>query len=257
MQTTSASKAGVASNSGEAGSEIGATTRRAGTSLRRSLLRALVLPIATALLTGGVFGYRAAEKVVSSAYDQSLSNLANGIANRARVENGEVTIALSPEAEALLRTDTVDDIYFRVRDDFGRIIAGDADLPPPETSESDTAAGSPTPFVETSTSAGATNATGSRISFFDAQFRDQSIRGVRFHPVVDGQGIYVTVAETLGKRRAAIRDLLLGFGLAVFLVLAAIAAPSCATESPPAWHRCITCSPSLPSVPARISPRLI
>ncbi|MEF8725037.1 MAG: sensor histidine kinase [Candidatus Accumulibacter phosphatis] len=223
MQTTSASKAGVASNSGEAGSEIGATTRRAGTSLRRSLLRALVLPIATALLTGGVFGYRAAEKVVSSAYDQSLSNLANGIANRARVENGEVTIALSPEAEALLRTDTVDDIYFRVRDDFGRIIAGDADLPPPETSESDTAAGSPTPFVETSTSAGAT-ATGSRISFFDAQFRDQSIRGVRFHPVVDGQGIYVTVAETLGKRRAAIRDLLLGFGLAVFLVLAAIAA---------------------------------
>lgn len=47
---------------------------------------------------------------------------------------------------------------------------------------------------------------------------------MRFHPVVNGQGIYVTVAETLGKRRAAIRDLLLGFGLAVFLVLAAIAA---------------------------------
>ena len=90
MQTTSASKAGVASNSGEAGSEIGATTRRAGTSLRRSLLRALVLPIATALLTGGVFGYRAAEKVVSSAYDQSLSNLANCVANRARVENGAI-----------------------------------------------------------------------------------------------------------------------------------------------------------------------
>jgi two-component system sensor histidine kinase TctE len=223
MQTASTSKAGAAINSGEAGSEIGATPRRAGTSLRRSLLRALVLPIAAALLTGGVFGYRAAEKVVSSAYDQSLSNLANGIANRARVENGEVTIALSSEAEALLRTDTVDDIYFRVRDDFGRIIAGDVDLPPPETSESGAAAGSPTPFLETPTSAGAT-ATGSRISFFDAQFRDQTIRGVRFHPVVDGQGIYVTVAETLGKRRAAIRDLLLGFGLAVFLVLAAIAA---------------------------------
>lgn len=219
MPTANASKAGGGSHSGAPGSEVRATTRRAGTSLRRSLLRALVLPIAAALLTGGVFGYRAAEKVVSSAYDQSLSNLANGIANRARVENGEITITLSPEADALLRTDTVDNIYFRVRDDFGRIIAGDADLPPPEIPGSD----SPAPSRETPASDEAT-ASGPRISFFDAHFRDQTIRGVRFHPIVDGQGIYVTVAETLGKRRAAIRDLLLGFGLAVFLVLAAIAA---------------------------------
>jgi len=211
------------STGAEAGS--GGTQVSPGTSLRHSLLRALAVPLLVALFAGGVFAYRAAEKVVSSAYDQSLLNLANGIANRARVENGEITIGVTAEAEALLRTDTVDHIYFRVRDDSGRIVAGDADLPPPEipvnalegnTSEL-TAASAPLHEL-------AANSAGPRSFFFDGHFREQAIRGVRFHPMVDQHGIYVTVAETLGKRRDAIRDLLLGFGLAVLLVLAAVAA---------------------------------
>lgn len=191
-------------------------------SLRRSLLRTLVLPILAALLAGGVVGYRAAEGVVSTAYDQSLLNLANGIANRARVENDAVTIDLTAETEALLRTDTIDRIYFRVRDDAGRIIVGDADLPPPEaaTSRSSTRApASGLPGKESGPGRGS-----AEVTFFDGQFRDQAIRGVRFHPLVEGRGIYVTVAETLGKRRAAVRDLLLGFGLAVLLVLGAVLA---------------------------------
>ena len=51
-------------------------------SLRRSLLRALALPILIALLTGGTFAYLIAEQVVSRAYDQSLLNLAERIADR-------------------------------------------------------------------------------------------------------------------------------------------------------------------------------
>ena len=84
-------------NSGKEGSESGAVskTREAGASLRRSLLHALVVPLTLALFTGVVLGYQAAEKVVSTAYDQSLLNLATGIANRARVENGEITMGLT------------------------------------------------------------------------------------------------------------------------------------------------------------------
>ena len=216
MPTTSAPKP-------QAGTSTIETT--AGTSLRRSLLRALVAPIMVALLTGGMFGYRAAEKVVASAYDESLLNLANGIANRARVENGKITISLSAEAEELLRTDTMDHIYFRVRDDSGRIIAGDADLPPPESPAQDLPPNfSELPQTEIQARDPHSTSTNFRLYFFDSHFRGQPIRGVRFHPFVDNHGFYVTVAETLGKRRAAIRDLLLGFGVAVLLVLAAAGA---------------------------------
>ncbi|WP_291991996.1 sensor histidine kinase [Candidatus Accumulibacter sp. ACC003] len=206
MPATSAARAGARSTETETGS-----------SLRRSLLRALAVPILVALLAGGVFGYQAAEKVVSAAYDQSLANLASGIANRARVENGKITIGLTAEAEELLRTDTVDHIYFRVRDESGRIVAGHADLPPPEG-----LSGVPPPPFEARDQR--PNTVEPIFSFFDGDFRGEAIRGVRFHPVVDQHGVYVTVAETLGKRRAAIGDLLFGFGLAVLLVLAAVAA---------------------------------
>jgi two-component system sensor histidine kinase TctE len=162
---------------------------------------------------------------VSAAYDQNLLNLANGIANRARVENGDITIALSAEAEALLRTDTVDHIYFRVRDDSGRIIAGDADLPPPELPTHDFPPHfSELPQPEIQTRAPRTYPAGLQHYYFEGFYRGATIRGVRFHPQVESHGFYVTVAETLGKRNEAIRDLLLGFGVAVLLVLAAFGA---------------------------------
>lgn len=216
-------EAGSSTIEAEAGTRTIET--EAGTSLRRSLLAALVAPILVALLAGGVFGYRAAEKVVSAAYDQNLLNLANGIANRARLENGDITIALSAEAETLLRTDTVDRIYFRVRDDSGRIIAGDADLPPPELPTHDILPHfSELPQPEILSRAPRTYSTGLQHYYFEGYYRGETIRGVRFHPAVEERGFYVTVAETLGKRNEAIRDLLLGFGIAVLLVLAAFGA---------------------------------
>lgn len=225
MRTSSAANSAAGLRAAELTAAGSSTANEAGTSLRRSLLRALAAPILAALFTGGVVGYGVAERVVSTAYDQSLLNLANGIVNRARVENGQVTIGLTAEAEALLRTDTVDRIYVRVRDDSGRIIAGDADLPPPEVPARDISAGlSSLPPQPPPTDDRRPNAAEPVFSFFDGHFRGEAIRGVRFHPLVDDHGVYVTVAETLGKRRGAIRDLLFGFGLAVLLVLAAVAA---------------------------------
>ncbi|WP_300317916.1 sensor histidine kinase [Accumulibacter sp.] len=224
MPTTDAAESTAAARVVEATAGHTATKLPAA-SLRRSLLRSLAVPLLLALFAGSVFGYRAAERVVSTAYDQSLLNLANGIANRARIENGEITIGLAAETEALLRTDTVDHIYFRVRDDSGRMVAGDADLPPPEVPLGSVAAAlTEIPPADTQGHGSRPKAAPQRVSFFDDHFRGEAIRGVRFHPVVDNHGLYVTVAETLGKRRGAIRELLLGFGLGVLLVLAAVAA---------------------------------
>lgn len=168
-------------------------------SLQRKLLGAFAIPTLFATLIGGWLAYGVAGKVVSSAYDQSLLNLANGVANRVRREEAGLLVALPYEAEAVLRTDTVDRIFFRVRDDEGRLVAGDADLPPPELRDPEL-----------------------RPHFFEATFRGESIRGVRLHQALEGSGFYVTVAETLGKREQAIGTLVSGFGGAVLLVLGAI-----------------------------------
>jgi two-component system sensor histidine kinase TctE len=170
------------------------------TSLRQSLTRAFAAPALATLLAGSWLAYQVAEDVVSRAYDQNLLNLASGVANRVHIDGDKVRLVLPFEAEAVLRTDTMDKIYFRVRDASGHIIAGDADLPPPEIQEQDT-----------------------RPRFYEATYKGQLIRGVRLHPLQDNADFYVTVAETQGKRRKAINELLLGFGMAVFLVLTAVA----------------------------------
>lgn len=168
-------------------------------SLRSKLVQLFAVPMLVALFAGGWLAYRVAEEVVSAAYDQSLLNLANGLANRVHREDGELTVSLPYEAEQLLRTDTVDRIFFRVRDAVGRVVAGDGDLPPRETLESDL-----------------------RPHFYEAAYRGEAIRGVRLHPMAGDEGFYVTVAETLGKRQQAIRTLLAGFATAVLLVLVAV-----------------------------------
>ncbi|MBT0961462.1 sensor histidine kinase [Denitromonas iodatirespirans] len=169
-------------------------------SLKRRLLRALAVPILIGLL-GGLFAYRTASEVISDAYDANLLNLADGVAQRIRRADDMLAMDLAAGGQALLRTDQVDTIFYRVRADDGKVVAGDADLPPPEALEVD---GAP--------------------AFYDAPYRGETIRGVRLHRMIDGRGFHVTVAETLGKRHAALLRLMLGFGAAVMAVGLAVVA---------------------------------
>lgn len=169
-------------------------------SLRQSLMRAFAAPALASLLAGSWLAYQVAEDVVTNAYDQSLLNLANGVANRVRFDGGELRVTLPEEAEAVLRTDTMDRIFFRVSDDAGRVIAGDAALParrPHDASH--------------------------RPLFVDELYEGLLIRAVLIHPQLGEAGFQVTVAETLDKRRKALNELLLGFGVAVMLVMTAVA----------------------------------
>lgn len=170
------------------------------TSLRQSLMRAFAAPALASLLAGSWLAYQVAEDVVTSAYDQSLLNLANGVANRVYADNGAIRLALPQEAEAVLRTDTMDRIYFRVSDDGGEVIAGDATLPTRRPHDD-----SDRPF------------------FVDELYGGVPIRAVLIHPRVGTIAFQVTVAETLDKRRKALNELLLGFGIALMLVMSAVA----------------------------------
>jgi two-component system sensor histidine kinase TctE len=166
-------------------------------SLRRHLIHALVWPTLVAVF-GGVMAYRTAVDVVGSAYDASLLNLAEGAANSVHVTDGRLVVDLSGEAEALLRTDRTDQIFFRVRSDAGEWVAGDRGLPPPEPPGAEREA-----------------------SYYEVVYAGVPVRGVRIHRQLGEVGFYVTVAESRIKRLRAVQRLVFGFGGAAIGVLAA------------------------------------
>jgi two-component system, OmpR family, sensor histidine kinase TctE len=70
-----------------------------------------------------------ANNVAAFPYDQSLREQVSAIARQVKVENGRVQVALPNSARAILRSDEVDQVYFRVVQRNGKHLAGDSELP--------------------------------------------------------------------------------------------------------------------------------
>ncbi|MCK9258344.1 MAG: sensor histidine kinase [Azoarcus sp.] len=187
-------------------------------SLYRRLLQNFAGPTFLLLITAGGISYGIAKSVVGTAYDQNLINLAHGVANHVLVQDGKMMLDLTGGAEQVLRTDTIDDIYFRVRAGNGTILGGDADLPSlaSERARNGTAAVDVQPNVESLPAHHL-----SAPQFFDSLYRGAPIRAVRLQQTRDQRTVYVTVGETLNKRQQAMERLLLGFGSAAVMLLAA------------------------------------
>lgn len=190
-------------------------------SLRRNLLSALAAPTVVLLVTAGAVAYSSAKWVVGNAYDGNLINLAQAIATHVHAAPDGLTLTLSPEVEAVLRTDTVDRIYFRVRDQQGRLLGGDAELPTMD--DSDALSSLPVPYTPVGKEAPPARVPmpSSRPLFRDLAHAGQPIRAVRLYRESGASGFYITVAETLGKRSEAIDRLVVGFAWAGALLLIA------------------------------------
>ena len=191
-------------------------------SLRQTLLQALVGPTTLLLLAAGTIVYGTAKSVVGSAYDQNLLNLAHGVASHVHATPGGPALELPPAAELMLRTDTHDDIYFRVRDDQLRILGGDRGFALLE--EFDATSALPIPYQSglDSETPSVVLKPQSLTVFRDIDYQGESVRAVRLYRSIGNSAIYVTVGETLHKRRDTMDRLLLGFVSAgVLLLLAA------------------------------------
>ena len=101
------------------------------TSIRLRLLKWLIGPILLINLIGASLTYMLAWVPAQLAFDQSLADAALALAARVRADGGPATVDLPRQAEQVLRADDVDAVYFVVRSSTGRLIAGDADFPPP------------------------------------------------------------------------------------------------------------------------------
>ncbi len=157
-------------------------------SLRVTLLRLLIPPVAVILAVGSVGAYYLSIDPAADAYDSSLVNTAIALSERIRVQEGNPVFDLPSAAEAVVRTDKYDKVYFVVRDSAGRVIAGDQDIPlPPPGLRPDEG-----------------------VVAYDAEVHGRRLR-VTALLVPCGPGICtVNVAETTIKRDRLARDILIG-----------------------------------------------
>ncbi|HEX5392381.1 MAG TPA: sensor histidine kinase [Rhodocyclaceae bacterium] len=152
-------------------------------SLRARLLLFLLGPLVGMLALSIYPDYRSNLSQASEAYDHALASTAVALAALIGVHHGELRVDLSPSAEAVLRTDPYDKVFFAVFNPDGRRIAGDQELQgKTDTSQDETPA------------------------FHDDVLKGQDVRVVTYRAKGSGGEALIVVAETMHKReRAAAR----------------------------------------------------
>jgi two-component system, OmpR family, sensor histidine kinase TctE len=104
-------------------------------SLRRRLIIALAVPLTLILGVSSLLDFRLARETSDSAHDQALADTVFDLELhvRSHSESDSLELDLSTESEAMLRSSAPDKVYFSIRDNSGRILSGDEDIPEFET----------------------------------------------------------------------------------------------------------------------------
>jgi two-component system sensor histidine kinase TctE len=145
------------------------------TGIHRRLFQWLLLPLAVLFVIGVFSDYQLDYKPAVDAYDQALADTALALSASLKQENGQVAMALSPQADAVLRVDREDRIYFAVFLADGTRIAGDDSLP----------------FI---------GAAVGELDYRDSSANGEAIRVAIMRFVLDGQPVWIEAAETTRKR---------------------------------------------------------
>lgn len=166
-------------------------------SIRRRLLLLLLAPLTLLLGVGVLIDYVTGATPIRDAYDRALREDALAVAAHLRDEdgNGRIDADLPPQAIAVLRADSVDSIYYAVRDADNHLVSGDADLPAFAPQRDNP-------------------------SFRDMQFRDTPIRIGTYETRVGNAAVTIAIAETTRKRAAATTRILTSIVLTDLLQLA-------------------------------------
>jgi two-component system sensor histidine kinase TctE len=165
------------------------------------LLLWLLLPLLLLIpLTAGLI-YVLALRPALDGLDRALTDTAVALAQIVDVKDGRIALPLSEQTARALRADLVDETFFAVGDDMGKLLGGNADL-----------------------LALAPSLARGQWLFFDASLAEKPVRvaaqAIPCGPV-PSQVCSILVAETLGKRSAAKRAIL----LAALLGATALALP--------------------------------
>lgn len=154
-------------------------------SLRLRLVAWLLLPLLIVGVTAATGAYYFMERRLTQAYDLDLGDIARALVPYIKVHDGKLALELTEMADAILRADSTDHIYYTVRDASGNVVAGDPHLKPP-------------PHLP-----------GDSVLFWDDTLEGRPIRGAALEAAIGGMPVSVVAAETTFKRQHAYHDALL------------------------------------------------
>jgi len=168
-------------------------------SLRFLLLRRLLPALLLLLMAGAATAYWVAWRSATKAYDRALFDTALAITEQLRIVDGKPQLPLTPQARAVLLTDKFDQVFYAVRGAGEEVLDGEAGLPMP-----------PPGPPRTRNSEGR--------FYFDGLLHGQPVRIAALQTEQAGQIITVLAGETLIKRKALIREIILGMLLPEILL---------------------------------------
>ena len=168
-------------------------------SLRLQLLRRLLPAMLAILLGGAATAYWVAWRSATKAYDRALFDTTLAISEQLQMQDGKAQLPLTPQARSVLLTDKFDRIFYAVRGHRAELLEGESDLPMPPA-ESPRSPGQEARF------------------YFDGVVGGQPVRVAALRKEMAGQSITVLAGETLVKRNALVREILLGMLLPELLL---------------------------------------
>jgi len=167
--------------------------------LRRKLLRWLLIPLSLLFLVDAAGSWFIAARISDRVYDGELMEIARELALHVKRSGTKLTWDLESDAERTLLLDEYDKVYYSVRSPVGQVIAGDAALDGP----------------------GAARQTSP--DFYDGELHGERVR-VALLRAGNGAGTSipqatVQVAETLVKRRALTQEIFIDVILPQLLLI--------------------------------------
>jgi two-component system sensor histidine kinase TctE len=166
-----------------------------GGSLRRRVYLLLLAPIVLLLIGSVVTDLHTALEPASSARDKALADAALAVAGHLQARGDRPHLELSPEAEALLRANSDDAVYYAVFDAQGRLAAGDPGLDPPHSRPANPA-------------------------FYDSEYQGKPVRVVTLRAPTEVGTVVVKVAETTNGHQRLVRRATGTIALSNFLLIA-------------------------------------
>lgn len=173
---------------------------RVNTSLRRTLLAWLLVPLMLVAAAGAGLQYWLAVQPAQEALDRALADATLAVGNLLRAEQGRVSFVLTPESEWLLRADRLDTVYYAVLGPGGDLVAGDAAL-----ARLQVPAGAGSPVLA------------------DALLAGDPVRAAALRLECGPATCEVRMAETLNKRQHIERDAVAAAAFTLALIAAASA----------------------------------
>lgn len=155
--------------------------------LRRQLVTWLMVPLVALLAADTLVSYWMALSFAHRAYDHSLAEIAREIALHLTDGPEGASLAMPDATREVLLSDPVDQLFYEIVSEDGRHLAGD-DLP-----------------------AGRAALAARQQVFYDAAIAGRAVRvaQLRWDRAGGGPGAVIRVAETDGKRRTLMREILL------------------------------------------------